>query len=77
MNNTHLIINIESAKSISFGFSAEARVRRQSWNGEHENRSNGSSFTNNGRKDITRLGNQFTESDSAKRRGSNSSVDSR
>ena len=35
------------------------------------------SYQNAGRKDNTRLGNQFTETDSAKRRGSNSSVDSR
>ena len=62
---------------ISIGVSAEARDRRQSWDGESVHQSNGSSFANKGQKDNSRLGNQFSESDSAKRRGSNSSVDSR
>ena len=55
----------------------EARGRRQSWDAEASHHANDSSFGNRGRKDNSRLGNQFSESDSAKRRGSNSSVDSR
>lgn len=55
----------------------EARGRRQSWDGEALQHANEPSFGNRGRNGNSRLGNQFSESDSAKRRGSNSSVDSR
>ena len=60
-----------------YHISIVGRGRRQSWDGGGTNNSNDSSVRNKGRNDNSRLGNQFRESDSAERRGSNSSVDSR
>jgi hypothetical protein len=60
----------------SLMFATETSNRRQSWEGEKIHSSN-RSFNGENASDSSRLGNKFSETDSAKRRGSNSSVDSR
>ena len=57
-------------------FATESGPRRRSWDGEGMHSKNGSFNADNGNNSF-RLGNRFSETDSATRRGSNSSVDSR
>ena len=55
---------------------SEPGSRRQTWDGQRPSFEK-EPFQNQQRTENSRLGNTFSETDSAKRRGSNSSVDSR